>query len=345
MEAAPEHKIQEAAIFSLAIPVYRNEGSLPSLLEAVGEINRAMAGAFEAVFVVDGSPDRCLELLREALPRCDFHSQLIALSRNFGSFQAITAGLAGARGAYLAVMAADLQEPPELAIEFRRMLASGEYDVIVGARARRQDPMCQRWLSAIFWGLYRRIVQREVPAGGVDVFACTRAFAEQLLSLKERNTTLVGLIFWLGYRRGEISYERRPRLHGKSAWSFRRRLRYLMDSTFAFSDLPVRLMSLIGVCGISLSLILGAVVLTARLAGEIEVPGYTATALLIMFFGGLNSLGIGLLGEYLWRTFENTKGRPSYLVASHFEFEPAGARKAVPPPKTQPESDAGTFGY
>ncbi|MGH8596789.1 MAG: hypothetical protein ACREXT_09045, partial [Gammaproteobacteria bacterium] len=114
---------------------------------------------------------------------------------------------------------------------------------------------------------------------------------------------------------------------GQSAWGFRRRLRYLMDSTFAFSDLPVRLMSLIGVCGISLSLILGAIVLTARLAGKIDVPGYTATALMIMFFGGLNSLGIGLLGEYLWRTFENTKGRPSYLVASRFEFGTAGEQQ------------------
>lgn len=318
---------------SLVIPVYKNESSLPDLLAAVAEINRQLRGNFEVVFVVDGSPDRSLELLAEQLPHCAFASQLLALSRNFGSFQAITAGLARARGDYLAVMAADLQEPPELAVEFQRMLSTGKFDVVIGTRAKRDDPWSRRLLSSIFWSTYRRLVQREVPPGGVDVFACTRAFANELLALKERNTTLVGLIFWLGFRRGELSYERRARQHGKSAWSFHRRVRYLLDSTFAFSDLPMRLMSLIGVGGIGLSLLLSLIVLAAKLAGDIEVPGYTATALLIMFFGGLNSLGIGLIGEYVWRTFENTKGRPSYLVARHSRFEPsrsAAASTAAP---------------
>lgn len=323
----PERR--DAALFSLIIPVYQNEYSIAALLVAISEINRQMAGAFEAVFVVDGSPDRSLELLVAALPGCQFRAQLIALSRNFGSFQAITAGLANARGEYLGVMAADLQEPPELALDFRRMLASGQYDVVVGTRAKRDDPWARRLLAAIFWGAYRRLVQREVPAGGVDVFACTRAFAAELLRLKERNTTLVGLIFWLGFRRGEVKYERRARQHGQSAWSFRRRLRYLLDSTFAFSDLPVRLMSLLGGLGIALSLSLGLIVLVAKLAGEIEVPGYTATALLIMFFGGLNSLGIGLLGEYVWRTFENTKSRPHYVIARHYESEPTMPRQTA----------------
>jgi len=316
--------IEDAAFFSLVIPVYKNEASISALLAAVTEINRRMDGAFEAVFVVDGSPDRSLDMLAAALPQCEFKAQLIALSRNFGSFQAISAGLESARGGYLAVMAADLQEPPELALDFRRMLVSGKYDVVVGTRAKRNDSLGKRLFSAIFWNAYRLVVQREVPAGGVDVFACTRAFAELLLSLKERNTTLVGLIFWLGFRRGEVSYERRARMHGKSAWSFQRKLRYLLDSAFAFSDLPVRLMSLIGIFGIALSLTLGAIVLTVKLTVGIAAPGYTATALLIMFFGGLNSLGIGLIGEYVWRTFENTKGRPGYVVARHSEFEPAG---------------------
>ena len=323
--------IEDAAFFSLVIPVYKNEASIPALLAAVAEINRRMGGAFEAVFVVDGSPDRSLELLAAALPECEFKAQLITLSRNFGSFQAIAAGLESARGEYLAVMAADLQEPPELALDFRRMLASGNYDVVVGARAKRNDSLGERLFSAIFWNAYRLVVQREVPAGGVDVFACTRDFAGQLLSLKERNTTLVGLIFWLGFRRGEVSYERRAREHGKSAWSFQRKLRYLLDSAFAFSDLPVRLMSLIGILGITLSLILGAIVLTVKLTVGIAAPGYTATALLIMFFGGLNSLGIGLIGEYVWRAFENTKGRPGYVVARHNEFEPTG--------RAQPRND------
>ncbi|MFN0107347.1 MAG: glycosyltransferase family 2 protein [Blastocatellia bacterium] len=311
---------QAGARFSLVIPVYKNEASIPQLLAAIADIARQMNGDFEAVFVVDGSPDRCLEVLATELPQAGFNSKLISLSRNFGSFQAISAGMANASGDYLAVMAADLQEPPELALSFRSMLESGNYDVVIGTRAKRDDPLVARLLSTIFWKAYRSIVQREVPPGGVDVFACTRDFASQLLALKESNTTLVGLLFWLGFRRGELSYERRAREHGKSAWSFRRKLKYLLDSAFAFSDLPMRLMSLIGLSGIGLSLLLTLIVLAAKLSGRVEVPGYTATVLIIMFFGGLNSLGIGLIGEYLWRTFENTKRRPNYVIARQQEF-------------------------
>src|SRR6185295_18612508 len=118
-------------------------------------------------------------------------------------------------------------------------------------------------------------VQREIPPGGVDVFGCTSEFREHLLALPERNTMLIGLIFWLGFRRGEVSYSRRPRQHGRSAWTFMRKLRYFMDSTFAFSDLPVRLLSLAGILGMSLSVIYTGVVIFAKWTGQIPVPGYS----------------------------------------------------------------------
>jgi polyisoprenyl-phosphate glycosyltransferase len=307
-------------LFSLVIPVFRNEASIPSLVETLEGLHQSMGGDFEAVLVVDGSPDRSLEKLTQALPNASFRSQLLALSRNFGSFAAITAGLAHARGPLFAVMAADLQEPPELILEFRRRLLEGECEVVVGARGRRSDPLPSRLLAGLFWRLYRAFVQREIPAGGVDVFACRQTFRDHLLSLRERNTTLVGLIFWLGFSRAEVTYDRRPRERGRSAWSLARRIRYLLDSAFAFSDLPIRLMTLVGLTGILLASILAIVVVWARLRGDIPVPGYAATVLAVMFFGGLNSLGIGLLGEYVWRTFENTKGRPGYVVARHRRF-------------------------
>jgi glycosyltransferase involved in cell wall biosynthesis len=311
-------------MFSLVIPVYRNEGSVPDLLAVLAQLSAQMNGEFEAVLVVDGSPDHSLELLAEALPEAEFASQLIALSRNFGSFNAIRAGLAAARGELLAVMAADLQEPPELNLAFREKLLTGQYDVLVGTREGRGDPLAKRLSSAMFWACYRGLVQREVPRGGVDVFACTREFRDHLLALHERNTTLVGLIFWLGFRRGEVSYKRRERRHGKSAWSVLRRVRYLLDSAFAFSDLPMKLMAALGVLGMALSVVLALIVVYAKLTGHISVPGYAATVLTVMFFGGLNSLGVGLLGEYVWRTFENTKGRPGYVVAQHRRFARGG---------------------
>jgi glycosyltransferase involved in cell wall biosynthesis len=248
------------------------------------------------------------------------------LSRNFGSFSAIAAGLAAARGEMFGVMAADLQDPPELMLEFRERLLSGDCDVVVGTRSARHDPPLKRLASAAFWSLYRRLVQAEVPPGGADIFGCNQIFRDRLVELRERNTTLVGLVFWLGFRRQEVAYVRRRRRHGRSAWSLRRRLRYLLDSGFAFSDLPVRLMSIAGFTGMALSLVLAMIVLVARIRGDIPVPGYTATVLSVMFFGGLNSLGIGLLGEYVWRTFENSKGRPGYVVARRLDY-PGGRKR------------------
>ncbi len=325
-------------MFSLIVPVYRNEGSIPFLVETLEELNRSMSGDLEAVFVVDGSPDRSLELLTAALPKATFSSQLLVLSRNFGPYPAITAGLACARGSLFAVMAADLQEPPELIVEIRHKLETGEYDVVVGTRAKRKDPLMSRVLAATFWKLYKLLVQRQIPSGGVDVFGCNTAFREHLLALPERNTMLVGLIFWLGFRRGEVSYCRRPRQHGQSAWSFWRKVRYLLDSTFAFSDLPVRLLSLVGLLGLTISVIYASIVVFAKWTGRVPVPGYSATVLLIMFFGGLNSLGLGLIGEYVWRTFENTKGRPTYIIAQRHEFEAEKKVAWIEISKTTPKS-------
>lgn len=307
-------------MFSVVIPVYRNEESLPELVEALASVAGRVSSELEAVFVVDGSPDQSLRVLHELLPSAPFRSQVVALSRNFGSFAAIRAGLAAGTGEAFGVVAADLQEPPELLVTFHDALARGEADVVVGTRAGRSDPFLSRVFSGAFWGLYRKLVLPDIPPGGVDVFGCTRAFRDQLLAIEERNTSLVGLLFWLGFRRLEVPYERRERRHGSSAWSFRKRIRYLLDATFAFSDLPIRLVSLIGLAGIAASLVLGAIVLWAKLQGDIPIPGYAATVLTVMFFGGLNSLALGLVGEYVWRVFENTKARPNYVVAVAREF-------------------------
>ncbi len=192
--------------------------------------------------MVDGSPDRCYPLLQECLPGASFASKLLLLSRNFGSFPAIRAGLAAATGPFFAVMAADLQEPPELAETFFRTLESEQLDIIIGTRSQRADPLISRIASGLYWKLYRKFIQRDIPPGGVDVFGCNKAFRDLFLTLDESNTSLVGLLFWLGFRRKTVSYDRRAREHGKSAWTFQGKLRYLMDSVFAFSDLPIRLL-------------------------------------------------------------------------------------------------------
>lgn len=308
-------------MLSVIVPVYRNEGSIDELLEVLAGLDHAVGGAFEAVLVVDGSPDRCYELLRERLPRRGFQSQLILLSRNFGSFAAIRAGMEAARGAYFAVMAADLQEPPELVLKMHDALRGGEADVAVGVRDGRSDPLTTRLPSQLFWWLYRRFVMAEIPPGGVDVFACNESFREQLLRLEERHSSLVAQIFWLGFRRCFISYDRLERRHGKSAWTLGKKLAYLMDSVFAFTDLPIRLLLRIGGIATVLSAAFGVFVLVGRLLGAIDVPGYAGTMLVIVFFGALNLLTLGILGSYAWRTYENTKQRPLNVVLRRHCFD------------------------
>jgi glycosyltransferase involved in cell wall biosynthesis len=278
----------------------------------------------EAVFVIDGSPDRSFELLAEALPGASFAAKLIAHSRNFGSFAAIRTGLCACSGDYMAAWAADLQEPPSLMLDFVAKLAGDDCDVVVGTRASRTDPAFSRFASSLFWRLYRSLINRDIPSGGVDVFGCNRRFRDELVRLPETNSSLVGLIFWLGFRRAEVRYDRQPRQHGKSAWSLRRKLDYLLDSVFSFTDRPVKILIALGLIGVLLALVMGAVVIAARLVGDIELPGYAATVLIVLFFGGLNALGLGIVGTYAWRGYENTKGRPLALVMNVRTFAGAG---------------------
>jgi len=310
-------------MYSIIIPVYKNRESLGELLGVLSALDGRLGGQLEVVFVVDASPDEAFPFLKQELPKQPFASQLLLLSRNFGSFAAIRAGMIAARGDYFAVMAADLQEPIELLEEFFESLRRESYDVVVGARRSREDPFLSRLFSAIFWRIYRLLVQEEMPIGGVDVFGCNKTVRDRLLALQESNSMLVGLLFWLGYRRKEIAYRRLPRRHGQSAWSFRRKLRYVFDSVFAFSDLPIRLLTASGLASMAFAVCFGAVVLFCKLTNLIVVPGYSATVLVISFFSGLNALGLGVIGSYVWRAFENTKGRPLAIVMESHSFKEA----------------------
>lgn len=321
-------------MLALVIPVYRNEDSIPSLIDTLNrlaaDVQASMDESMQVVFVIDGSPDNSYAELESRLPDAEFCSKLLLHSRNFGAFAAIRTGLRAADADYYAVMAADLQEPPELVLTFLRPLKEGRLDVVVGSRAGRDDPWLTKAASGAFWRLYRKLVIAEMPPGGVDVFGCNRMFRDRLLSLNEANTSLVGQLFWLGYRRGEVPYQRRPRESGKSAWTFRKKLNYLLDSVFSFTDLPIRLLAVFGVIGIVASVMIGSAVVVLRIRGDIVVPGYTPTVLAVMFFGGIQAVGLGIIGSYAWRAYENTKARPLALTLAEREFDGRGGRSAKP---------------
>lgn len=307
---------------SLVIPVYRNEANLPDLLAALADLAKRLGPGFETVFVVDGSPDASHRVLAERLPEMPFASQLIALSRNFGAFPAIRCGLEQARGRHFAVLAADLQEPPELVETFFGILEADEADVVFGRRTGRPEGWLTRGLSNLFWLLYRRLVIPDVPPGGVDVFGCNDAVRRAVLAIEETNSSLVTQLFWVGFRRRFVPYRRRERLHGKSAWSFHRKFQYMLDSVFSFSDLPIMALLWVGLAGCAVSVALAAVVFGAWLLGLIPVPGYAPIMLAVLFTGSLLLLTQGLIGCYIWRIAENSRRRPQVLVARRALFGP-----------------------
>jgi glycosyltransferase involved in cell wall biosynthesis len=311
---------------SLIVPVYKNADTIEPLVAAVGALATRLMGNLEVVFVVDGSPDDSYKLLKHHLASCPFQTQIIQLARNFGSFAAIRTGMALASGEYFAVMAADLQEPTELVGEFFNVLATEEIDLVCGRRIDRNDPAASKFAASIFWWLYRHLVQPQVPPGGVDVVGCNKNVRDSLLKFEENNSSLIGQLFWLGFRRKDLAYTRQPRAGtGKSAWTFRKKWRYMVDSVFSFTDLPINMLIWLGTLGVVGSLALSAIVSTAWLAGMVNVLGYTPIMLVLAFSTSLNLLASGILGAYVWRTFENTKRRPLAIMMTQEHF-PKGTK-------------------
>jgi glycosyltransferase involved in cell wall biosynthesis len=308
-------------LLSLIIPIFKSEESLPDLCSALEQIAYSLNDAeLEVVFVVDGSPDRSALCLKNQLSEVSFRSIIIELSKNFGAFAAIRAGLSAGSGMFFAVISADLQEPLTLINDFYLTLREDKSDIVFGKREGREDPLLSIALSKVFWFIYRTFINNDIPEGGVDVFGCNRKVRDLLLTLNESNSSLVGLLFWVGFRREFISYRRGRRSTGKSSWTLRKKFKYFTDSVFSFSDLPIRLLIFFGTMGIITSFGLGLLTLFARLSQIISIPGYSATVLIMLFFGGLNSLGLGILGLYVWRAFENTKGRPLAIIMKETAF-------------------------
>lgn len=313
-------------VLTVVVPVYKNAASLPSLCDQLVAIELPDGVSCRVVFVVDGSPDKSAEILESCLESSGMQATLVVLSRNFGSFAAIRAGLEHAEGDYFAVISADLQEPPALIPAFVERLCGGDVDLVLGRREGRADPFSSRLSAGLFWRVYRRWVQPSMPLGGVDVFACNSAVRATILDLEEANSSLVGQLLWIGYRRATVGYVRLPRTEGKSAWTLSKKLRYLSDSIFSFTDLPVRFLLFAGLLGCLVVGIAAIVVTATWWLNLTDVPGYTPIMLAVLFVGFVLILGLGIVGSYVWRTYENTKHRPLTIVQSLRTF-PGDARE------------------
>ena len=301
------------ALVSVVVPVYHNELNLPHLFERLVALGNANPQhGFEFVFVDDGSKDRSYEVL-EGLSIEDRRVRIVKLSRNFGSSAAVLAGLTYACGDCVAVIAADLQDPPELITQMLESWEGGK-KVVLAARRGRDDPWSTKLLSGVFYWLFRRLANGDMPAEGFDFLLVDKRVARLLVEMQERNAYLMGLVLWLGFERDMIYYTRRKRELGKSRWTLGKRVKYFIDSFAAFSYVPVRLASVLGFALAAVGLVYAMGVLLNRLLWHTQVPGWTSLMVVVLIVSGTQLTMLGVLGEYLWRTLEAARNRPPFVV-------------------------------
>lgn len=303
------------ALVSIVVPVYHNATSLPELLARFERLAASNpSDRFEFVFVDDGSRDHSFAVLR-ALQQTDGRVRVIKLSRNFGSNAALLAGLDVARGEVVAAIAADLQDPPELIGEMLAQWRQGR-KIVLAARQSRDDPLLTRLLASVFYFLFRRLAIASMPRQGFDFFLIDRQVCDLIKGIQESNAYLMGMILWLGFEPAILYYHRQQREQrfGKSMWSLAKKFKYFIDAFVAFSYVPVRAASLLGIGLSVLGLLYAVALLILRLFIGIPVVGWVSLMAVLLVVSGVQLLMTGILGEYLWRNLDETRRRPRFVV-------------------------------
>lgn len=299
---------------SIIVPVYYNELNLtetvPQLLSLADNFNDYH---LELVFVDDGSKDRSLEILLDFRAKYPDILKVVKLTRNFGSMAAIQAGLSVAIGDCVGMISADLQDPPEL---FREMIGYWEKDVkaVFAVRQDREEPFLSKILSNTYYSLIRNLAISDYPDGGFDFFLIDRQVVNQLNYILEKNTNIMTLIYWLGFKPIMIPYVRRSRKKGKSRWTLTKKMKLFIDTFVAFSYFPIRALSLTGLLVAIGSFLYGTFILFYRYFFGIPVQGYVPIMLVMTFTSGIQMTMLGILGEYLWRTLDEVRSRPSFVI-------------------------------
>jgi dolichol-phosphate mannosyltransferase len=303
-------------MLSVVAPLYNEEGNVAEL---VRRLRAAADGCFvegyELVFVDDGSSDRTLELLRQHAA-VDPRIVIVQLSRNFGHQLAATAGLDISRGDAVVLIDADLQDPPELIPAMIERWRAG-YDVVYAVRRnRRGESPFKVWTARTFYRITRRLTKVAIPVDTGDFRLMSRRVVDALKSIRERHRFIRGLVSWVGYPQTAIEYDRDPRFAGDSKYPVSKMLRFAIDGITSFSDIPLRFASYFGFAVSAIAFVVAIVEIVLKIFTGYNLPGYTSTIFAILFLGGVQLIGIGILGEYIGRIYDEIKGRPLYVVAA-----------------------------
>jgi polyisoprenyl-phosphate glycosyltransferase len=303
-----------ARTLSVVVPVYFNAGSLPQLFEQLAAVEQQLLArdvGLQLIFVDDGSRDESLQRLLEFRERRP-QTRVVKLTRNFGAVHCSKTGFQFVTGDAFMILAADLQDPPGLIVEMvDRWLAGARY--VICERFTRDDPLLSRLYSKVYYKLLRALVIRDYPEGGYDMALMDKAFLPHLVNSAKHVFTPL-LAYWLGYRPEVIHYHRPAREHGKSGWTFAKKFKAFLDVMLGFSITPIRAMSGFGVIVAFCSFAYGAAVVVSAFYQRIPVEGFATVVALITFLLGLIILMLGVIGEYVWRIFDETNRRPETVI-------------------------------
>jgi dolichol-phosphate mannosyltransferase len=298
------------------------QDNVKPLYDAVRLITDSLADfRWEIIFVDDGSTDSTVErilALREKDPRVC----VLQLSRNFGSYAAIKAGFDYARGDACITISADLQDPPELFRSFTARWQEG-YHIVWGVREQRDDPWSKRVMANLFYRLIRRLALADLPEHGMDCGLFDRKVVDTFRQIRDKNSITFMTIYWMGFRQARIPYRRQSRQFGTSKWPVGRRIKSALDVITAFSYLPVRISSYLGLIISTIAFIAAVVVLFNRIVLGIGGWGWPSLMITLLFLGGIQMLMLGIIGEYLWRINSEVRDRPQYIVMEEIGLDGA----------------------
>jgi glycosyltransferase involved in cell wall biosynthesis len=318
LDRLPVATVTESITFSLVVPCYNEEAGIGIFWEKLVSVMDGLGENWEAVFVNDGSKDKTLERLA-ALPVSGQSIRIIDFSRNFGKEAAITAGLDHVGGKACIVIDADLQHPPETIVTMAALWRAGS-EVVLGKRKdRNTDSALRTWLSNRFYSLASRIFEVPIPKDVGDFRLMDRKVVEALGRMRENQRFMKGIFAWVGFKTAVVEFDVREREHGTSSFNLWKLLNFAVDGITSFTTVPLRLWFYIGSIISLLSVTYGAVIVVSALIYGNGVPGYPSLAALIAFLGGVQLIGIGVLGEYIGRIYREVKFRPIYIVRDVIE--------------------------
>jgi polyisoprenyl-phosphate glycosyltransferase len=309
---------------SVVAPLFNEEGNVAELVRRVRAAADGAPGidGYEIVLVDDGSTDRTLELLR-AHAKADPRLVIVRLSRNFGHQLAATAGLDISRGDAVVLIDSDLQDPPELIPAMVERWLAG-FDVVYAVRRKRKgESRFKIWTARLFYRTTQRLTKVAIPVDAGDFRLMSRRVVDALKLIRERHRFIRGLVSWVGFPQTALEYDRDSRFSGDSKYPFSKMFRFAIDGITSFSDVPLRFASYFGFIVSGVSFIVGVYEIALRIFTGFQTPGYTSTIFAIVFLGGVQLIGIGILGEYVGRIYEEIKARPLYLIADIERADPA----------------------